>query len=82
MQVVLPKWGVSMQEAFLVRWLKQVGDPVAKGEPIAEFETDKVEVGLEAPVSGTLTQQFVVAEDTVAVGAVIAEITEADNRDI
>jgi len=82
MQVVLPKWGVSMQEAFLLKWLKQVGDPVVKGEPIADFETDKVEVTLEAPVSGTLTRQFVANEDTVPVGAVIAEITEADNRDI
>ena len=76
MQVILPKWGVSMQDAILVRWLKQAGDQVEKGEPIAEFETDKVEAELEAPVSGTITQLLANEEDTVDVGAVIAEITE------
>ena len=35
MQVILPKWGVSMQDAVLIRWLKAVGSPVTKGEPIA-----------------------------------------------
>ena len=76
MQVILPKWGVSMQDAILVRWLKQAGDQVQKGEPIAEFETDKVETELEAPVSGTIIQLLADEEDTVDVGAVIAEITE------
>ena len=76
MQVILPKWGVSMQDAILVRWLVQVGDAVIKGEPIAEFETDKVEVELEAPVSGTISQLLVAAEETVDVGGVIAEIAE------
>ena len=74
MQVILPKWGVSMQDAILIRWLKAVGAPVAKGEPLAEFETDKVEVELEAPASGILTRVFASEEDTVDVGAVIAEI--------
>ena len=77
MQVILPKWGVSMQDAILIRWLKAVGAPVVKGEPLAEFETDKVEVELEAPASGILTRVFASEEDTVDVGAVIAEIEEA-----
>ncbi|MEX1125150.1 MAG: biotin/lipoyl-containing protein [Acidimicrobiia bacterium] len=76
MQVILPKWGVSMQEATLVQWLKQAGDTVTKGEPLAEFETDKVEVELEAPVSGVIQQLLFEADDVVAVGAVIAEILE------
>ena len=78
MQVILPKWGVSMQDAVLIRWLKTVGGPVVEGEPLAEFETDKVEVDLEAPASGILTRVFFAEEDTVDVGAVIAEIEEAD----
>lgn len=77
MQVILPKWGVSMQDAVLIQWLKAVGSVVVKGEPLAEFETDKVEVELEAPASGILTQVFVSEEDTVDVGAVIAEIQES-----
>lgn len=76
MQVILPKWGVSMQDAELIRWLKPVGATVVAGEPLAEFETDKVEVELEAPASGVLTRVFVSEEDTVDVGAVIAEIDE------
>ena len=77
MQVILPKWGVSMQDAELIRWLKPVGATVVAGEPLAEFETDKVEVELEAPASGVLTRVFVSEEDTVDVGAVIAEIDES-----
>ena len=76
MQVILPKWGVSMQDAVLIRWLKPVGASVVKGEPLAEFETDKVEVELEAPASGVLTQVFVSEDDVVDVGALIAEIQE------
>ncbi len=74
MQVILPKWGVSMQDAVLIRWLKPVGAPVVKGEPLAEFETDKVEVELESPASGILTRVYVSEDDTVDVGDVIAEI--------
>ena len=77
MQVVLPKWGVSMQDAELIRWLKAVGEPVVEGEPLAEFETDKVEVELESPASGILTRVYVSEDETVDVGAVIAEIQEA-----
>lgn len=65
-----------MQDAVLIRWLKPVGAPVVKGEPLAEFETDKVEVELESPASGVLTRVFAAEEDTIDVGAVIAEIEE------
>lgn len=65
-----------MQDAVLIRWLKPVGAPVVEGEPLAEFETDKVEVELESPASGVLTRVFASEEDTVDVGAVIAEIEE------
>lgn len=63
-----------MQDAVLIRWLKDIGTPVVKGEPLAEFETDKVEVELEAPASGILTRVFAEEDDTIDVGAVIAEI--------
>ena len=63
-----------MQDAVLIRWLKPVGAPVVKGEPLAEFETDKVEVELESPASGVLARVHVSEEDTVEVGDVIAEI--------
>ena len=66
-----------MQDAVLIRWLKDVGATVVKGEPLAEFETDKVEVELEAPASGILTRVFAAEDDIIDVGAVIAEIRRA-----
>ncbi len=63
-----------MQDAVLVCWLKEVGAQVVEGEPLARFETDKVEVELEAPASGVLTRVFVSEDDTAEVGAVVAEI--------
>ena len=71
-EVTMPKMGFDMTEGTIVRWLKKVGDEVKKGEPIAEIETDKVTIEIEAFSSGTLTQ--IVAEEgsVVAVGAPIA----------
>ena len=52
--VIMPKTGMAMEEGTLVRWLKQVGDPVTKGEAIAVIETDKVTMDLESDYDGTL----------------------------
>jgi pyruvate dehydrogenase E2 component (dihydrolipoamide acetyltransferase) len=75
MDVILPKWGVTMQEATLARWLVDDGARVEGGVPIAEIETDKVEVALEAPASGTLTRRCAEG-DIVKVGGVVAVIDE------
>lgn len=76
MDVVLPKWGVTMQEGTLAEWRVVEGAAVAQGEAIAEIVTDKVDVELEAPVGGVLTTRCVKAGDVVAVGAVVAIIEE------
>lgn len=55
-EVYMPKNGMDMTEGTLIRWLKQVGDPVEAGEPIMEIETDKVTMEAEAPASGILLQ--------------------------
>jgi len=47
-QVIMPKMGDGMEEGTLLRWLKQVGDQVDAGDPIAEIETDKVALEIEA----------------------------------
>lgn len=52
--IIMPKMGDAMEEGTLVRWLKQEGDPVNEGEPIAEIATDKATVEIEAPASGVL----------------------------
>ena len=74
MDVVLPKWGMTMQEATIVRWLKSEGDTVVKGEPLVEVETDKVDVSIEAPANGTLSQRTVGEGDVVQVGGLVGVI--------
>ncbi|HEX6292852.1 MAG TPA: dihydrolipoamide acetyltransferase family protein [Herpetosiphonaceae bacterium] len=75
-EVTMPKMGFDMTEGTIVRWLKQVGDEVKKGEPIAEIETDKVTIEIESFSSGTLTK--IVAEEgaVVPVGQPIAILGE------
>jgi pyruvate dehydrogenase E2 component (dihydrolipoamide acetyltransferase) len=74
--VILPKWGVSMQEGTISEWRVEEGAQVAEGDPIAAVVTDKVDADLEAPVAGTLVKRLVEAGDTVPVGSVVAVIEE------
>ena len=72
--VVMPQMGFDMQEGTIVRWLKQEGDEVSRGEPIAEIETDKAIVEMEAFASGVLLKTVVGEGETVPVGQAIAVI--------
>jgi pyruvate dehydrogenase E2 component (dihydrolipoamide acetyltransferase) len=76
-EITMPQMGADMTEGTLVRWTKQVGDEVKRGEVIAEIETDKATVELEAFESGTLQQIIVQEGETVPVGQVIALIGAA-----
>ncbi|HEY8283450.1 MAG TPA: dihydrolipoamide acetyltransferase family protein [Chloroflexota bacterium] len=53
-EVRMPRLSLTMEVGTVVQWLKSVGDPVAKGEELAEIETDKVNVAMEAPANGFL----------------------------
>ena len=75
--VLLPKWGMGIDEGAVVRWLKAPGDAVNKGDPIAEVETAKAVQDLEAPVGGTIVELLVRPGDIVAVGTSLAVIAEA-----
>ena len=55
-EIVLPQWGMEMQDGTIVRWLKQEGDTVAEGEPIVEVETAKLQTELESTTSGILSR--------------------------
>ncbi len=77
-EVVMPQMGADMEEGTVVRWLKQPGDAVERGEIIAEIETDKANVEIEAFDSGTFRSTLASEGDTVSVGTVIALITDAD----
>ena len=72
-EITLPRLGQGMESGVIVRWLKQEGDSVSKGEPLYELDTDKVTQEVEAEVDGVL-QTIVVAEGEVDVGATIAVI--------
>ena len=64
-EIVIPKLRPEMQEAVVCAWLKEVGDPVKKGEPIFEIETDKVVTQVESGFEGTLVEQCCEEGDTV-----------------
>jgi 2-oxoglutarate dehydrogenase E2 component (dihydrolipoamide succinyltransferase) len=70
--------GESIAEGTLSRWLKKVGDPVKRDEPMFEISTDKVDAEIPAPGAGTLAEILVQEGQTVAVQTVVARIeTEA-----
>lgn len=73
-EVVMPALGMAQKTGILVRWLKQEGETVTKGEPVMEVETDKATVEIEAPASGQLSQVSAREGDEVPVGQVIAVI--------
>ena len=76
--VELPKWGMTMQDGTIAEWLKEVGDEVEEGEPIAVVETEKVNTDLEAPESGVVREILVQEGETVEVGTVLARIDAGD----
>ena len=73
-EVIMPKMGDAMEEGTLLKWLKSEGDDVSEGEALAEIETDKVTMELEAEESGTLAQLLASEGDDVPVGEAIAFI--------
>ena len=71
-EIILPKWGLTMEEGTVRAWTKQEGDAVALDEVIGEVETDKITNELVAPIDGILAKILVEADETVAVGTVLA----------
>ena len=74
--IVMPQMGYDMREGTVVRWRKQEGESVSRGEVIAEIETDKTTVEMQAHSSGVLGRIVVEEGSAVPVGALIAVITE------
>jgi len=72
-EVVLPKWGLTM-EAEVLEWLKREGDLITASEPLVVVETDKANAEVEAPVSGRLTRIVASVGAVVAPGDVLGEI--------
>ena len=75
MDIILPKWGMTMQEGEIVSIDVAVGETVTEGQAILTVETEKVDAEVEAPQAGTVTEILVAVGDMVEVGAVIARLS-------
>src|SRR5687768_13480324 len=76
--VPMPQMGESIAEGTVSKWLKKVGDAVARDEPLLEISTDKVDAEIPSPAAGVLTEIKVQEGTTVEVGSIVATIdTEA-----
>lgn len=78
--VTMPKLGFDMNEGTLVRWIKNEGEEVTKGDVLAEIETDKATVEVESSFSGILYNKLVEADAIVPIGDPIAVIAEKDEK--
>lgn len=78
--VLLPKWGMGMNDGTVVKWLKQEGDPVEEGDPLCEIESAKVNADVEAPGAGTLARVVVPEGMTVDTGSLLAVILAAGEQ--
>jgi pyruvate dehydrogenase E2 component (dihydrolipoamide acetyltransferase) len=81
MEIIMPKMGDAMTEGKVVRWYKQAGDAVKKGEAVLEIETDKVNLDLEAEADGTLGELAAKDGEVVQVGGLLANILAAGEKD-
>jgi pyruvate dehydrogenase E2 component (dihydrolipoamide acetyltransferase) len=75
--VIMPALGMAQETGKVLRWFKDAGEAVVKGEPLLEVETDKVTVEIEAPGDGTLSAIGAPAGAEVPVGTVIAVVLAA-----
>src|SRR3569623_2895056 len=75
-EIRVPTLGEAVTEATIGRWFKKSGDPVAVDEPLVELETDKVTIEVPAPSAGTLSEIVAADGATVAVGALLGQLTD------
>ena len=71
-EIILPQWGMEMQDATIIGWLKQEGDAIQEGEPLVEIETEKIQTELESIASGVVAQILVPEGATVPIRTVLA----------
>src|SRR5262245_35604334 len=80
-QIVMPKMSETMEEGVVVKWLKREGDRVASGDALAEIETDKAVLELEATTAGVLHKILAQEDSKVPVGQLLAVIG-AEGEDV
>ncbi|MBS1721515.1 MAG: 2-oxo acid dehydrogenase subunit E2 [Armatimonadetes bacterium] len=79
-EVIMPKMGDGMEEGTLVEWLKKEGQDVKSGETIANIQTDKATLEMEAPAAGVLSGILLQEGQTVPVGTPIAAILKSGEK--
>ena len=75
-EIVVPTLGESVTEATVGKWFKKAGDAVKADEALAELETDKVTLEVNAPAAGVISEIVVKEGETVGVGAILGSIAE------
>jgi len=78
--ISMPKLGFDMSEGVLVRWVKNEGENINKGDVLAEIETDKATVEVESSAAGVVRKLLASEGDVVPVGAAIAIVGTADEK--
>ena len=81
-QIVVPSLGESVTEATVSKWLKQVGEQIESDEPLVELETDKVNVEVFSPSTGTLSSIKAKEGDTVEIGALLGIVNDGKSTSV
>tara|TARA_B100001057_G_scaffold127257_1_gene126213 strand:+ start:13 stop:1278 length:1266 start_codon:yes stop_codon:yes gene_type:complete len=79
--LIMPKWGIEMDEGKLTEWLIEEGKSFSKGDPLVVIETDKISNEVEAEIDSTLRKKVVDADGTYAVGALLGIFASDDTSD-
>jgi len=79
--LIMPKWGIEMDEGKLTEWLIEEGTSFSKGDPLVVIETDKISNEVEAEIDSTLRKKVVDADGTYAVGALLGIFASDDTSD-
>lgn len=81
-QILVPSLGESVTEATVSKWLKRVGEEVDSDEPLVELETDKVNVEVPSPLTGTLSSIKAKEGDTVEIGALLGIVNDEKSTSV
>jgi pyruvate dehydrogenase E2 component (dihydrolipoamide acetyltransferase) len=76
--IVMPKWGLAMQEGMVAKWLVEEGAAISGGDEILDIETSKIANVFESPVAGVLRRKVVGEGDTVPVGSLLGVVSGPD----
>ena len=79
--LIMPKWGIEMEEGKLTEWLVEEGTSFSKGDPLVVIETDKISNEVEAEIDSKLRKKVVQSDGTYPVGALLGIFATDDISD-